>query len=108
MEKNTFVKVMEEVEMLERYQDSIDSVFCLNDWPISNMCCHIAKAIANELGDKSSENGEYGPMIFDFMYEYDFGKNYRDRYLTKIGDKEYKPENFRELYDMYMELKNEP
>ena len=102
--KSSFVSIMEEVQKLESYQDSIDSIFCLNDWPISNMCGHIAEEIAKLCGDIKEED-EYGPLIFDYMYTYDFGTHYdEDEYLIQCNGKKYKPESWSELYDVYVEL----
>lgn len=100
LSKETFVKLLEQVKKLEEYQDKIDSVFNLNDWPISTIACNIAEIVAEECGDK--QDGYFAPLTIDFMYEYDYGENYECRYLVEDYDtgEQFKPKTFEELYDV--------
>lgn len=104
LSKETFVKLLEQVKKLEEYQDKIDSVFSLNEWPISTIACSIAEIIAEECGDK--QDGYFAPLTIDFLYEYDYGKNYtrcgRENYLIQDTEtkEEFRPKTFEELYDV--------
>lgn len=42
----------------------------------------------------------YDPMIFSWAFQYNWGKDYRNSFLIKIGDTEYKPATAEELYDV--------
>lgn len=46
------------------------------------------------------------PLLFQWAFDYDFGRKYEDKYLVKINGVEYKPENAHELYKVF-ELVND-
>lgn len=100
MTKENFVAVLEQVKKLEEYQNKLDEVFSLNEWPISEAAIEIASIVAKDCGDY--EDGWYNLLTLDYICEYEWGTDYRgDCLVEDIDTKEkFAPTSLEELYDV--------
>ena len=98
--KDTFIKIINACEKENKLLDSLGDILNIN--PESNLY-NFLDAITNALAD-DLENEISQAILYEWMYDYDFGKNYNESYLIKIDDIEYKPENAGELYEVFKKL----
>ena len=100
MTKENFVAVMKQIKRLEEYQDKIDEVFSLRDWPISEIAVEIASIVARDCGDY--DDGWFNLLTVDYICEYEWGTNYRGHCLVEDIDtgEKFSPTSFEELYDV--------
>ena len=98
--KENFVAVLEQVKKLEEYQDKIDEVFSLNEWPISDIALEVASIVAKDCGDY--EDGWYNLLTVDYICAYEWGTNYRGDCLVEDIDtgEKFAPTSLEELYDV--------
>lgn len=98
--KETFVTILEQVKKLEEYQNKLDEVFSLNEWPISDIALAIASIVAKDCGDY--EDRWYNLLTVDYICYYEWGTNYEEGYLIEDVDngKKFAPTSLEELYDV--------
>lgn len=98
--KENFVAVLEQVKKLEEYQNKIDEVFSLNEWPISDIAFEIASIVAKDCGDYEEEY--FNLLTVDYIYNYEWGTNYRGGCLVEDVDtgEKFAPTSLEELYDV--------
>lgn len=98
--KENFVAAMEQIKKLEEYQDKIDEVFSLNEWPISEIAIELASIIAKDCGDY--EDDYFNLLTVDYICEFNWGTDYRGNYLIEDVDtgEKFTPTSLEELYDV--------
>lgn len=111
LSKDIFIKIINACEKENKLLNSLGDILNIN--PESNLY-NFLDAVTNALSeDLESEinnntwkefNLDNHCYLYDWMYDYDFGKNYNGNYLIKIDDIEYKPENAGELYEIFKML----
>lgn len=97
LNKNQFVTMMSSIQELIEQTNVQSEVFNISEHPMDGPICDLIEVIAETIGD---EHGDAGPDLFRFIYDFDFGNQYGDGYLFAIGNKEYRPTNFSEFYDV--------
>ena len=114
--KQSFVEILEAIEEHEKLMDSLleTEVFSLEN-PLFNLTTVTLNAISNDFENEAKKNIEdidIGELIFNFVYQFNFGTKYVDykgdpKPLITIGKISYSPKSASELYDMIIELTQE-
>ena len=95
----------------QEYNEKLDKLFdILNIQPENFLLSYldsIFEALSNEVEIISEEDKKWlEPMIFSYAFSYNWGKSYKDSFLVKIDNVEYKPSTFEDLYDLLIKLYN--
>ena len=96
--KESFCKLLNDCE---KFYGQISEVMDLLDMNPENFIFKFFDSILDSLVDEiEKDKYVYDPMIFSWAFTYNWGKDYRNSFLIKIDDVEYKPATAEELYDV--------
>ena len=96
--KESFCKLL---NSCEKFYGQISEVMDLLDMNPENFIFKFFDSVLDSLVDEiEKDKYVYDPMIFSWAFQYNWGKDYRNSFLIKIDDIEYKPATAEELYDV--------
>lgn len=110
--KEPFIRIVsaleEEIKMLSALEDALGGIHTASK--LYNLLYIVVYALVEDTekindNDKCEEWENRFPIIYDYLYDYDCGKNYKDKYLIEIDNIKYKPENADELYEVLLLLR---
>ena len=104
--KKCFSKI---IDALKDYYDKVDELFNLLNIQPENFLLHvldnILDALSNEIETIDEKDKSWlEPMIFEYAFCYNWGRDYKEYFLVKINDLEYKPKTSEELYDCLIKI----
>ena len=104
--KECFVKIM---DACEEFYKKFDVAMDVLDIRPENFILHfmdkVMDSLVTEIEGEEYEKLQIDPMIFSYAFSYGWGKDYKDSFLIKIDETEYRPSNSGELYDVIVDYR---
>lgn len=107
------------IEALEEHENIMNTLIETEVFSIENPLFNFSQVVLNSIADDFTDEAkkdisdiDIGEIIFNYIYEFDFGRKYEDykgdsKPLIKVNNIEYFPKTAYELYDLIIELTQE-